>query len=78
MRGTSCAASRVAVCIGTYSATRSADATARSSSGCTARSRQVTVAPTWRSQAAGEAKPNGWRPSSYVEIRTTLTLRTTD
>jgi hypothetical protein len=32
----------------------------------------VTCAPARRSQAAGEASPKGWRPSSYVEMRTTF------
>ena len=32
------------------------------------RSTHSTSHPAWRSQAAGDARPNGWRPSSYVLI----------
>jgi hypothetical protein len=37
------------------------------------RSRQRTSCPARRSAAAGEATCNGWRPSSYVEIKRTRT-----
>src|ERR1019366_1998017 len=34
----------------------------------------VTLWPSARSHAAGEARPKGWRPISYVETSSTCTL----
>src|ERR1039457_4518968 len=39
-----------------------------------ARSTHVTPCPARSNHAAGDASPNGWRPISYVEMSTTLTL----
>src|SRR5260221_428846 len=50
--------------MGTWKAIRSPAPTSSPSSGVTARSRQSTWAPSRRSQAAGDASPNGWRPQS--------------
>src|SRR5262245_47940353 len=38
-------------------------------SGSRAVSTQSTATPAWRNEAAGAARPSGWRPRSYVEMR---------
>ena len=54
----------MAVCIGRKNAISSASSTAAPGSGLQARSATVTWWPAARSHAAGDASPNGCRPSS--------------
>src|SRR5690348_3084004 len=51
---------------------RSAARTASAFRRCTARSWQVTWAPSAVSHAAGDARPNGWWPRSNADISSTL------
>src|SRR4051812_45384811 len=72
MRGMASTAMRVAVCMPTYSETRYAPVSDAGSSFCNERSRQSTSNFSRFNQAADSASANGWRPSSYGLISTTL------
>src|SRR6516225_5210284 len=61
-------ARRVAVCIGRWMPTTSARWIASRRRRSLLMSTHVTSHPEARSQAAGDARPNGCRPSSYVEM----------
>src|ERR1700680_4358288 len=64
------AARRVAVCIARWNPISEAVSTETAGKGCLVRSTHVTSHPARRSHAAGDARPNGWRPNSYVLIKT--------